>query len=103
MCYFLKIFRNFSSRLDENFFFKNSRIPDSKIFWGRKFKSFLAGNGPGDDILSSRYKKMGNSNTKETYMVAPTPSGRSVPQEAPEKEDFVIDNIPEKTVRGDNL
>jgi len=30
-------------------------------------------------------------------MVAPTPSGRSVPQEAAEKEDFVIDNIPEKT------
>ena len=43
---------------------------------------------------------MGNSNTKESEgMTAPTPSGRSAAHEAPDKADFVIDDMPDKTVR----
>ena len=47
---------------------------------------------------------MGNSNTKESEgMTAPTPSGRSAAYEAPDKADFVIDDMPDKTVRRDHL
>ena len=31
-------------------------------------------------------------------MTAPTPSGRSAAYEAPDKADFVIDDMPDKTV-----
>lgn len=108
MCFFVELDINFSvkisSRLDKKKFVKNSRTPDSKIFRDRKFKSFCSRNRARWRYFDIR-DKMGNSNTKESEsgMPVPTPSGRSVPREESEKADFVIDNMPDKTVRRYNL